>query len=543
MDEKNKKSKSKKSASDSIAPTLDISIPLADDSSIPAKLSQRRLDKENEARARQAISMLKIDSATGVQNDIINHVEALYRRGLLEETYPEPFSRLRIYRPYPRDVDVILEVDDDKTVAVLPEHDLDHIMSRWYRRLFAERYLGEAMSLSMQSSTTRALMRYVRRLHKGDIKIFSFRSESIYSWHKLKFNLLDNRTLDLPEYWAQSLGHESTLKVPRVPWERFLGLFGLHASSWHAMLVRMENAEAFAAWMGSLMDRDCDNHQFLYMQGEGGDGKGTIIRALQAIFSDQLMFTQNIPSTNDGKRFFSENLEGKRILACPEMPEGELFSSYVKSLSGGDIIAVEPKGKKTRQAENHLRVIMASNFWPKIPDNEAARRRIIFIPMQSIGGSNIELGYEQKLIDDAQLFFSIAHFVFKNMPKAGQIEQDRSVYKKNFDEIEGETVEYLANYFHFYPDYQSVEVRHEREYPHMTQSEFSLYVSYHIKEMTTSRIRAVLSEAMDISSVKPIRLANNKLVKCVMGIQPKKDNKGYIPADRDRDANFDKKTP
>lgn len=379
-----------------------------------------------------------------IQNDILEHVDQLAKEGKLQERYPEYFANFRQMRLHDQDIETILEIKPNKEVRRVTKADFNHHMLGFYRQLFDERYLGEKIGLTTQTITSETIIKYLTKIDPKDIKIFSWKSQDLYAWQKMDFDPIPSETLHANrEKWV--LDNDEAL-LARGSEEYFMRELETYSEVWYSILKRCSNRLAVLAWFGQVFTPGCKNQQFLYMQGDGGDSKGALSNAVQMMLPKTYL-NRNLPEARSAAiRWLAGDLEGKRLYVIPDMDPTNIFTPFLKSLTGGDELAAEKKGKDVRNAENHVCTLMQSNFPPRIPKHPYAKRRIIYTFVQAHTG-DIDPNFKQKLFDDRKMFVSIAMAAYESMGPTGRISQDESVYELN-DALEYEDVDaFIADYF------------------------------------------------------------------------------------------------
>lgn len=203
----------------------------------------------------------------------------------------------------------------------------------------------------------------------------------------------------------------------RLPWELRPG----PSPTWDAMLAKMTNAQAFRHWLGSLFFDQAQQHQYVWMYGEGNDGKGSINRFLAKVFGRSYRSKQP-PAPND--KFWTYGLIGARLVAFPDCnAQGFTSSGLFKSLSGGDPIDVEAKGKMSFTAKLNAKFLFLSNENPNISSEKADMRRIIYCEFLAGGVEDPE--FEDKLWAEGGSFLSTCvHEYFVTHPRHTRIESD-----------------------------------------------------------------------------------------------------------------------
>ena len=140
---------------------------------------------------------------------------------------------------------------------------------------------------------------------------------------------------------------------------------------------RTSNAPALMAWIGSLFDPNADRQQYVWIYGDGQNGKGSIARVLSRVFGIASTW-ENAPSENE-RRFWAAGLMGKRLVIFDDCSNyGFVSTGFFKSLTGGSSVRVEQKGLQSFSAELPAKFLFLSNEKPMIEGKKADLRRVIF---------------------------------------------------------------------------------------------------------------------------------------------------------------------
>ncbi len=160
------------------------------------------------------------------------------------------------------------------------------------------------------------------------------------------------------------------------------------------IMSRMSNALAFQVWLGSLFDPRADLQQYVWLHGEGENGKGTLVRMLERVFGGS--FTAQEPPGKES-RFWTSGLIGKRLAVFPDCnAAGFVTSGLFKSLTGGDAVRIEGKGEPSSTARLAVKFFFLSNEKPRLSSEHADMRRVIFCDLGPIIGGS-QTGYEDQL--------------------------------------------------------------------------------------------------------------------------------------------------
>lgn len=276
--------------------------------------------------------------------------------------FPWPF-RYRCIEPSPGGR-LILEEDNDLTLQELP---IRHLVNRlvWWSRLnqMAELYLTVKKAIEVAD----LWLSIADPIPMKHIKSVRWLTEPGYTWR-------------------------------RLPWDKGDG----PCPTWDKLLGRLTNQKAFCAWVGSLFFEEAKQHQYVWCHGRGNDGKGAINRFLKRVFGRAYRSKQ--PPGKDDK-FWTYGLIGSRVVVFPDCnSQGFTTGGFFKSLSGGDPIDAEAKGKMSFTIELGCKFLFFSNERPNVTSEHADMRRIIYCEFTEKGEK--EAGFEDRLWEEGGAFLS-----------------------------------------------------------------------------------------------------------------------------------------
>lgn len=142
-----------------------------------------------------------------------------------------------------------------------------------------------------------------------------------------------------------------------------------------------DEKKTFMAYVYAAVDERFKPSQYLWILGEGGNGKSSFLKALYKYFGDHMCGSLSVSSlTSD---FGLENTLDKRVIIMSDVPSGMSVKSGVfHNLTGGDVTDVNRKGKAHISAILNPLVIAASNYAPNVNmTNSNERRRLLMVRM------------------------------------------------------------------------------------------------------------------------------------------------------------------
>lgn len=194
---------------------------------------------------------------------------------------------------------------------------------------------------------------------------------------------------------------ENCLAFRKLPFELGLG----DTPIFDEMMARTSNSEALMCFIGSLFFPESDLQQYVWLQGEGGEGKGALCRFLAKALGC-LYSSQTTPSSGDGSKFWTYGIRGARLVVFPDCNNSKwVTSGLFKSLTGGDPIRVEKKGGDIWTESLNTKFIFLSNNRPGVSSQKSDTRRLIYCEMKPFSGKQ-DARYEARLWKEAGYFIS-----------------------------------------------------------------------------------------------------------------------------------------
>jgi len=136
-------------------------------------------------------------------------------------------------------------------------------------------------------------------------------------------------------------------------------------SRWLLKLQEEENSELFRAWLYSVFVPTNKGRQVLWIEDNGGGGKGTIARVIQAFMKN--VGCGAISKSMTDSQFGASYAYGKRLLIHSDCKNPRLLSTgLVHQITGGDAVLVERKHEQAFTAILHSKVMVMANISPEV---------------------------------------------------------------------------------------------------------------------------------------------------------------------------------
>ncbi len=142
------------------------------------------------------------------------------------------------------------------------------------------------------------------------------------------------------------------------------------------LFARIANGEALQKFIGSVFFEESYRQQYVWVHGEGGDGKGVLTRALQKALGH--LFCSPLAMRADDS-FWAASCVGRRLAVIADTDKAHFIKGdFFKGLTGDDPIEINPKGKDRFTTNLFTKFICFSNTKPSITSRASDMRRIIF---------------------------------------------------------------------------------------------------------------------------------------------------------------------
>lgn len=208
-----------------------------------------------------------------------------------------------------------------------------------------------------------------------------------------------------------------------------------------------EYREFFREWLGYHLLKDYRFQRVVVLQGDGDNGKSTLLAAMVSFLGPNNITSQNLYrlSTN---RFSPAELHGKLANISADIGPDELkYTGTIKMLSGNDYITVERKNRDPFQFTNYAKLTFSCNQLPKTPDETLAfyKRFIVIVTGDPIPKEeqNSQIIDEITTPEELSGIFNWAYQGLQNALDRGtlseptDIEERRELYQKMSDPVTG----------------------------------------------------------------------------------------------------------
>lgn len=204
-----------------------------------------------------------------------------------------------------------------------------------------------------------------------EIKPIAEKDEDVRCWHRLNFNL------------------------PAVKEE---------TPTFDEMFSRITNAKALKAFIGSIFTPEADRQNYVWLYGQGQNGKSRLVNFLHAMTGPA--FSSQQPPGKYGDKFWLSGFLGTRLAVFPDCDDADFVrSGQFKMLTGDDPARIEEKGKPIYTAKLNCRIMISSNDTPNITSQKSDVRRTIFCEMGPLTQDFIpQKQYDDLLLAEASSF-------------------------------------------------------------------------------------------------------------------------------------------
>jgi P4 family phage/plasmid primase-like protien len=135
-------------------------------------------------------------------------------------------------------------------------------------------------------------------------------------------------------------------------------------------------------WMGYLLTLDTSHQKMLIMFGPGGGGKGTILDITRRLIGPANVASLTLPQLAESHSL--QTLMGKSLCvfpdaSIPDRMDKKPLVEMVKSITGEDLVSINPKHKPRFSAKLNTRLMVATNDMLDLPDPSGALSRRLLV--------------------------------------------------------------------------------------------------------------------------------------------------------------------
>ena len=182
-----------------------------------------------------------------------------------------------------------------------------------------------------------------------------------------------------------------------------------------------EDREMLLEFAGYCMTRDVSQQKFLILNGEGGTGKSTVIRLIEAMIGRENISSISLSELT--QRFSVYGLLGKLLNACADLELTALEDTgTIKKVLGEDTLRAEAKGKDAFSFRSYARLIFSTNELPivKAERSNGFYRRLLILTMNRTPGK-VNPGLFDKLNGEIGYFIRLCVDALRRMYERGRI--------------------------------------------------------------------------------------------------------------------------
>ncbi len=153
----------------------------------------------------------------------------------------------------------------------------------------------------------------------------------------------------------------------------------------HFICEEQDSREMLLQFFGYTLTKDISQQKFLMLSGEGGSGKSTVIRMIEALTGSSNI--SNISLTDLQQRFASFGLMGKLLNSCADLEISALEdTSIIKKILGEDSLRAESKGKDAISFKSYAKLIFSTNELPLVKSEKTNGfyRRLLVLTMNKV---------------------------------------------------------------------------------------------------------------------------------------------------------------
>lgn len=168
---------------------------------------------------------------------------------------------------------------------------------------------------------------------------------------------------------------DDRLCFKRFDWEPTQGPF----PAWEEFLGRLSDRDAFMAYVWSCFDPKSKSRQYVWLRGEGQDGKSVVLGVMQDIFGNAATGISNT-HMNRAHQFVFSAFYGKRVALYADCKNARFgMTEVVRNVTSGDPVLIEFKNKTPFSTPLYVKLFVASNPKPEFTSQNSDRSRVLYI--------------------------------------------------------------------------------------------------------------------------------------------------------------------
>lgn len=191
------------------------------------------------------------------------------------------------------------------------------------------------------------------------------------------------------------------------------------------------NGDALMAFIWSIFEPSNKGHQYLWLYGEGQDGKGSLMRLLARLLDRAYV------ALDAKDKYWLASCVGKRLGVFNDVVDTTFpMRAQFKGVTGGDMMNIEQKYKKSYSTFLDIKIVFTTNKNLQISSEFSNVRRCICVTMAK-NPNLTTANYEEELWKErAGILFKCRAAYQRCLDANGQIKFDMDVVREHAEQTE-----------------------------------------------------------------------------------------------------------
>jgi len=249
---------------------------------------------------------------------------------------------------------------------------------------FIGRQKGDVVEVIPSITEEDAKSKILKALQQiNPIKFDHLNAKQVYEY--LRIDSSSHKVASVHSVLAEGEGEPGTTNYTYCLVPQLQSIENPNIPDWDEFLNRIDDKEAFCAWIWSIFDSKHTGRQFLYLEGQGDDGKSLIQKLIVKKLGERYCAAVDSTSLSAADNHGIAAVVGKRLVYVPDNKNEKLAKlQKVHNITGGDNININPKHEKPFSANVYARLWCNGNITLDLESKYSDLSRVLYLTISQI---------------------------------------------------------------------------------------------------------------------------------------------------------------